>query len=195
MFNHKNDCVNRQQSHSTKQSDNCFNSTTITTTITTLTTTTAANTTHLTNPVTSSSLILKPSSVLPLQQSQPLLFHQHQHQHQSKLHSLSQLQQYQQSSVQQHQSLIKAVTIQSCNHSPVIQTYGTCLPTSEPYSQSVYQHNVTQKTMMSNPYSVQGSPNLLKNRKDAYNQNHIYANYMIPMQHPSITQSGVNFLL
>ncbi|XP_011503749.1 PREDICTED: uncharacterized protein LOC105366860 [Ceratosolen solmsi marchali] len=187
ILNNKNDYGKRQELQILKHNyKSCFNATKKAT-MTTLTTTMATNTTHLTSSITSPSLAFKSLPSLP----QPsLLFYERQHQ--SKLHSQLHLHQHQsQGAVQQQQSLIRAVTIQSCNRGQAVQPYAPDVPKSEPYSQSIYQHNVTQQTVMMNQHPMYGVPSILKNRQeDIFNQNHLYTNYTLPIQYSSRPQSA-----
>ena len=88
------------------------------------------------------------------------------------------------------QTLVKTTTVQTCSPNQVVQPYATYLPTSEPYSQSVYQPSTAQQTVMMAPHPTQGQPPVQNNGQGdvIFNQNPLYANYAVPVQQGHVPQ-------
>ncbi|XP_016838556.1 cAMP-regulated phosphoprotein 21 isoform X2 [Nasonia vitripennis] len=203
----KNENGKRQRSQTTKHNSHCSSSATTTT----MTTAVATTATQVTNSATSPSLpftpppapppppppppppVLQPQQQqqqqqhIPQPQPQPQQQHQQQQQHQPQ----PQPQPSQQSAAPQQQPLVRAVAVQPCNHGQPVQPYATYLPTSEPYSQGVYPPAVAQQTVMMAPHPVHGQPPVQNTgQDDVFNQNHVYANYTLPVQQPPLPHSG-----
>ncbi|XP_033216075.1 R3H domain-containing protein 1 isoform X2 [Belonocnema kinseyi] len=95
------------------------------------------------------------------------------------------------------QTLVKTTTVQACGHNQVVQPYTTFLPTSEPYSQSVYQASTAQQTVMMAPHPTQAPPTLQNSGQGdvIFNQNHpLYANYAVPVQQGHVPQPDASDL-
>ena len=73
----------------------------------------------------------------------------------------------------------------------MVQSYSTYLPTSEPYSQSVYQASTAQQTVLIAPHPTQGQHAIQNSGQGdvIFNQNPLYANYAVPVQQGPVSQS------
>ncbi|KAG7210327.1 hypothetical protein KM043_011865 [Ampulex compressa] len=153
----------KKRSQSKSNTGNAAATTTTTTTTSSMTT---APTGHLTNSATSPSLPFTPPPPPPPPQQQ-----------QNPLGG-------------QQQSLVKS-TVQTCAHNQTAQPYQSYVPTSEPYSQGVYQPPVAQQTVMMAPHPGQGQVGVQNGAQGevVFNHNPVYANYGVPVQQAAVPQS------